>query len=156
MKQQLKKLHQAHKQGSNAFTIIEVMIVLAIAGIIMVIVFLAVPALQRNSRNTQRTNDATRIAAAVNECIANNNGRIANCNNLAAAQMTNYITLTDNQQLTAATGSGISSVSYTTGGNKCNAAGTDNTGAAGGVNSFTIRYQLETNGAATQQRCIGS
>jgi prepilin-type N-terminal cleavage/methylation domain-containing protein len=36
------------KNNKKGFTIIEVLIVLAIAGVIMVIVFLAVPALQRN------------------------------------------------------------------------------------------------------------
>jgi prepilin-type N-terminal cleavage/methylation domain-containing protein len=47
------------KQG---FTIIEVMIVLAIAGLILMIVFLAVPALERTARNTQRKHDAELIA----------------------------------------------------------------------------------------------
>ena len=62
---------QKDRQG---FTIIEVLIVLAIAGLILLIVFLAVPALQRNSRNTGRRNDVGRIAAGVNDYIANNNG----------------------------------------------------------------------------------
>jgi prepilin-type N-terminal cleavage/methylation domain-containing protein len=39
---------------ADGFTIIEVMIVLAIAGLIMLVVFLAVPSLQRNSRNEPR------------------------------------------------------------------------------------------------------
>ena len=60
----------------KGFTIIEVLIVLAIAGLIMLIVFLAVPALQRNSRNTQRRNDVSAYLGAVNEFIANNNGAI--------------------------------------------------------------------------------
>ena len=34
----------------SGFTIVEVMIVLAIAGLILAIVFIAVPALQRNAR----------------------------------------------------------------------------------------------------------
>lgn len=38
----------------NGFTIIEVLIVLAIVGFILLIVFLAVPTLNRNSRNYQR------------------------------------------------------------------------------------------------------
>ena len=59
----MKKL-QNNKSG---FTIIEVLIVLAIAGLIMLIVFLAVPALQRNSRNTQRRNDVGKLLGAVNE-----------------------------------------------------------------------------------------
>ena len=59
----------------KGFTIIEVLIVLAIAGLILLIVFLAVPALQRNSRNTQRTEDASRILGAAQEVINNNNGQ---------------------------------------------------------------------------------
>lgn len=65
----LKKLKQ-----ERGFTIIEVLIVLAIAGLIMLIVFLAVPALQRNSRNTQRKEDAAKLLAAVTEWSNNNNG----------------------------------------------------------------------------------
>jgi prepilin-type N-terminal cleavage/methylation domain-containing protein len=53
------------KIHKNGFTIIEVLIVLAVAGLIMVIVFLAVPSLQRNSRNMQRKNDIGLIAAAI-------------------------------------------------------------------------------------------
>ncbi len=67
---------QKREQG---FTIIEVMIVLAIAAVILLIVLLAVPALQRNSRNTGRTNDAAQVAAAVSNCVSNNNGSINNC-----------------------------------------------------------------------------
>lgn len=41
-------------RASRGFTIIEVLIVLAIASLILLVVFLAVPALQRNSRNYER------------------------------------------------------------------------------------------------------
>lgn len=67
------------KRSSGGFTIIEIMIVLAVASLIMLIVFLAVPALQRNARNTNRTADATKVASAVNECLANRNNVIASC-----------------------------------------------------------------------------
>lgn len=63
------------KKNNKGFTIIEVMIVLAIAGLILLIVFLAVPALQRNQRNTQRKNDAAHLAALISEYQSNNNGR---------------------------------------------------------------------------------
>lgn len=59
-------------QATKGFTIIEVLIVLAIAGLILLIVFLAVPALQRNSRNTQRRDEVATIMASVNEYVANN------------------------------------------------------------------------------------
>jgi prepilin-type N-terminal cleavage/methylation domain-containing protein len=67
----LSKLKKANHEG---FTIIEVLIVLAIAGLILLIVFLAVPALQRNARNTDRKNDASALAAAVSEYEDNNSG----------------------------------------------------------------------------------
>jgi prepilin-type N-terminal cleavage/methylation domain-containing protein len=67
------KIRQQDKKG---FTIIEVMIVLAIAGLIMLIVFLAVPALQRTARNTQRKNDASAVAAAVANYIDDNGGTL--------------------------------------------------------------------------------
>lgn len=64
------------RKRQEGFTIIEVMIVLVIASIILLIVFLAVPALQRNSRNTQRKNDVANLLAAVNEYASNNNGKL--------------------------------------------------------------------------------
>lgn len=69
-------LNKLKKSKSEGFTIIEVMIVLAIAGLILLIVLLAVPALQRNSRNTQRKNDVSALIAAVNEYTSNNNGTL--------------------------------------------------------------------------------
>lgn len=60
----------------KGFTIIEVLIVLAIAGLIVLIVFLAVPSLQRNSRNTQRKNDVSRVVGAVQEFTNNNQGKL--------------------------------------------------------------------------------
>src|SRR5581483_2793412 len=70
-------LNKLKIKGQSGFTIIEVLIVLAIAGLILLIVFLAVPALQRNSRDTQRKNDVSRILGAAQEVI-NNNGSTAN------------------------------------------------------------------------------
>lgn len=68
----MKKLHNSQK----GFTIIEVMIVLVIAAVILLIVFLAVPALQRNSRNTQRKNDVANLLAGIAEYAANHNGQL--------------------------------------------------------------------------------
>jgi prepilin-type N-terminal cleavage/methylation domain-containing protein len=70
----LSKIRQTQKE--KGFTIIEVLIVLAIAGLILLVVFLAVPALQRNARNTQRTEDAGNILSAISEYVGNNNGQL--------------------------------------------------------------------------------
>ena len=48
-----------------AFTIIEVVLVLAIAGLIFLMVFIALPALQRNQRDTQRKNDMSRLNTTI-------------------------------------------------------------------------------------------
>ena len=50
------------KKTTTGFTIIEVVLVLAIAGLIFLMVFLALPALQRQQRDTQRRSDASRVA----------------------------------------------------------------------------------------------
>lgn len=63
-------------RNKKGFTIIEVMIVLAVAGVIMLIVLLAVPALERSQRNTQRKNDVTTIVGGVNDYASNNNGAL--------------------------------------------------------------------------------
>jgi len=62
--------------GNNkkGFTIIEVVLVLAIAGLIFLIVFLAVPALQSNRRDTQRRSDLGRFTAQLENFAANRNG----------------------------------------------------------------------------------
>ena len=49
----------------KGFTIIEVVLVLAIAGLIFLMVFLALPTLQKSQRNTQRKNDLSIIASAM-------------------------------------------------------------------------------------------
>lgn len=58
----------------EGFTIIEVMIVLAIGALILVVVLVAIPQLQRNQRNSARQNVAGRIAAELNNFAGNNNG----------------------------------------------------------------------------------
>lgn len=150
----LSKIKNRKQEG---FTIIEVLIVLAIAGLIMLIVFLAVPALQRNSRNTQRTNDASRTSAAITECLNNNNGSVTTCS-VASLATTNgigaYITIADNQQLTTQGTPSVSAfqMAYNT---KCNATGTASA-AGGGTRSFTLVYQVESSGTGTSTRCLGS
>ena len=57
-----------------AFTIVETLFVLAIAGLILLIVFEALPALQRSSRNNQRKQDVQTILEAVSHYELNNSG----------------------------------------------------------------------------------
>jgi prepilin-type N-terminal cleavage/methylation domain-containing protein len=58
----------------KGFTIIEVVLVLAIAGLIFSMVFIALPALQRSQRDTQRKNDLSRASTAIVNYASNNRG----------------------------------------------------------------------------------
>ncbi|MGV9002043.1 MAG: type II secretion system protein [Candidatus Saccharimonadaceae bacterium] len=62
------------KQSTKGFTIIEVVLVLAIAGLIFLMVFVALPALQAGQRDTARKNDASTILSAVNTYASGNRG----------------------------------------------------------------------------------
>lgn len=75
----------------KGFTIIEVVLVLAIAGLIFLMVFLALPALSRNTRDTQRKQDLARLQTAVTSYTSINRGTLPTLN---AAFVTQYLTPT--------------------------------------------------------------
>ncbi len=81
------KINSNSKKG---FTIIEVVLVLAIAGLIFLMVFVALPALQRSQRDTQRRQDYADLSSAIASYMTNNNGRLPkNGQSLAADQYIN-------------------------------------------------------------------
>ena len=57
----------SNKEQQSGFTIIEVVLVLAIAGLIFLMVFIALPALQKGQRDTQRKRDLGILVAAMNQ-----------------------------------------------------------------------------------------
>jgi prepilin-type N-terminal cleavage/methylation domain-containing protein len=60
----------------SGFTLIEIVIVLAIAALIMVIVFVAVQGAQRSRRDAAMRAAATRAVAALVSCAGNNSGAV--------------------------------------------------------------------------------
>ncbi|MBR3252784.1 type II secretion system protein [Candidatus Saccharibacteria bacterium] len=60
----------------KGFTIIEVVLVLAIAGLIFLMVFIAFPALQRGQRDTQRRDDMARFASQLAQYQSNNYSKV--------------------------------------------------------------------------------
>jgi prepilin-type N-terminal cleavage/methylation domain-containing protein len=69
-------------QNIKGFTIIEVVLVLAIAGLIFLMVFIALPALQAGQRDTARKSDVSAVAAAMNSFASNNKGTFPNSTEL--------------------------------------------------------------------------
>lgn len=61
---------------TKGFTIIEVVLVLAIAGLIFLVVFLALPALQRGQRDTQRKQDLGKLMSQVTSYQSNSQGSL--------------------------------------------------------------------------------
>lgn len=72
----MKSINFFGKQNlKSGFTIIEVVLVLAIAGLIFLMVFIALPALQRNQRDTLRRQDVGHVLSALNNYRSNNQNR---------------------------------------------------------------------------------
>lgn len=60
----------------NGFTIIEVVLVLAIAGLIFLMVFIALPALQRGQRDVQRKQDLSRMSVQLTNYLSSTRGAV--------------------------------------------------------------------------------
>ena len=82
----MKSLNINSKKG---FTIIEVVLVLAIAGLIFLMVFIALPNMQKSQRDTQRRNDFATLAANMSAFMTNNNGKLPTA--LTSADSKKYI-----------------------------------------------------------------
>ena len=77
-------------QQKKGFTIIEVVLVLAIAGLIFLMVFIALPALQRGQKDQQRRNDLNRVQTAVQNYQTNNRNQLPTFN---GAFITSYLSV---------------------------------------------------------------
>lgn len=151
----------------KGFTIIEVVLVLAIAGLIFLMVFIALPALQRNQRDTQRKNDLSRIQSAVNSYQANNKGKIPDSGKLntlrdsylkAGGDSFQDPTGRDYSLAYSASATGVANATWSETGNvsiqyvvgaKCD---DEAVVAAGGTNKVAIRMALEGGG----QYCLNN
>lgn len=165
------------KKRAEGFTIIEVLIVLAIAGLIILIVFLAVPALQRNARNTTKRSDASKALGAVGEFVANKNGAIPIGTDIAALQTS--ANLSAGTTLHGTVPTTVALVPIVTGsqimigtGLTCNAATTWVTSAngaaltalnfqaavaaSGSTRAIVALYSIESTGGNTTVQCLTS
>jgi len=141
------------RKQEKGFTIIEVLIVLAIAGLIMLIVFLAVPALQRNSRNNARNNDASRISSAVTECLANRNGQTNSCDDDDEVDPGTLSELTTvNYDTASVPGDDVHDTANVAFGRVCNEDGSGATTDGASARSHVVLFRIEEN----IPRCIGS
>lgn len=173
-------MNTKQKTNQKGFTIIEVMIVLAIAGLIMVVIFVAVPSLQRSGRNNALNSDMNNTLAAVGEYASNNGGSLPRGINPAfvsgskTAVLANASTGTPTgNPVTVKLNGSVTSLTVVTAGSlntsspvgnaqivtgaagKCNP---DNTGLTGGgtTRSYAILYVAESGTATNVLKCVGS
>ncbi len=71
-----KQYKQSLTQPTRGFTIIEVILVLAIAGLIFLMVFIALPALQRGQRDAQRKQDLSRVSVQMTNFLSSTRGSV--------------------------------------------------------------------------------
>lgn len=148
-------------KNSKGFTIIEVLIVLAVAGLILLIVFLAVPALQRNSKNNSANVEAARILAASNEFISNKNGTVpasgdaTEIKELANSSNTPTIAVRPSTTITLAASATQTNL-YT--GAKCGVTtgGTSFTVALGTARQVALYYGIEASDGTYVWKCTAS
>lgn len=133
----------------KGFTIIEVVLVLAIAGLIFLTIFLALPALQKSQRDNARKQDVGRVVAGIQEYVANNGSMPANTTALAAG----YVIVPDLGQLTQlyvevpqptclALSISYTYMAYVSVGCKCSDAGTA-TAPVSGARYANVQTRLE-------------
>jgi prepilin-type N-terminal cleavage/methylation domain-containing protein len=152
-----KDFMNVQKNKEKGFTIIEVVLVLAIAALIFLMVFIALPALQRSQRDTTRKADVSSVASGVTSFTSNNRGAFP-----TTATVANYAkdisTNTTSVTVGAAT---VGAVSPAAGvvtvypKSKCGVATTANvTLAAGAGTQFVVVTKLESGGG--QYFCLDS
>ena len=71
-------MNTPHIKQEKGFTIIEVVLVLAIAGLIFLMVFVALPSLQKGQRDAQRKQDLARISTQITNYVSNTRGAVPN------------------------------------------------------------------------------
>lgn len=154
------------KQTVKGFTIIEVVLVLAIAGLIFLMVFVALPALQSGQRDTARKQDIGNVGTAINNYSSANRGKIPTTSLLAGntagtpgggflesvSDNVSSVVITGTQAAPASPGTktatdGVVNVYI---GTRCGAVNSNNkkqvTVTAGSARQYTMVTLLETGG----------
>ncbi|HSX02373.1 MAG TPA: type II secretion system protein [Candidatus Saccharimonadia bacterium] len=127
----------------KGFTLIEIVLVLAIAGLLLVIVFLAVSGAQKARRDTQRKNDLSRLGAGVESFASNTNGVYPTTAQFTGVAFASYVPANFTDPTTGAAyaltgGATPGDITYTVGsGTTCDGAANSN------ARVYTLRMQLE-------------
>lgn len=146
------------QQNKKGFTIIEVVLVLAIAGLIFLMVFVALPALQRGQRDSQRRSDISRFMSQVNSYQTNNGGRVPSADKDAMGKfLNNYMKRSSGEFVDPQSGnnytvgfSGNPSTSHIIYATQMKCNGEEFTSAGSKKRAVAVRIKLEGSGIYCQ------
>ncbi len=153
-------MNVTQKSKQNGFTIIEVVLVLAIAALIFLMVFIALPALQRSQRDTQRKNDVARVQTAIQNYQSNNRNALPADAEFNTVLIPKYLTVDGADTFSDPNGNPYqfrvgtapnafdtaNSYMYFTRGAVCNGDSAPTTGQ--GATKVAVQYKLEGGGTA--------
>lgn len=151
----------AQKSNKKGFTIIEVVLVLAIAALIFLMVFLAFPALQRNQKDQQRRSDIGRFMSQLSQYQTNTNGNVPTSSSQLNSFASQYLRNGGDQFNDPDTGNAYNLVYgdppaspaagtvYYRNNAACNSSGTGFTGAAGARKAAAL-VKLQSSGVYCQ------
>lgn len=153
----------------KGFTIIEVVLVLAIAALIILMVFIAWPALQRTQRDQARKNDISLISTAVGSYKTNNKANLPSCTQLAKQLETINLSQYDTKSNPCTSGGDLRSASVGSGsaqygdpktdfsyliyvpGARCDGEGDSTRAVKGSSRQAALLYAVEANGTPQRQ-----
>lgn len=134
---------QRNKQG---FTLIEVILVLAIAALIFLMIFIALPALQASQRDTSRRNDASVVSAAITSFVSGERRAIADGDE---ADLREYVGDMDQYELSGidivSTGDPSATQVFVYPGAKCDGSDFTTTGATARQSAVRVMLDNGTN-----------
>lgn len=156
-------------ESRSGFTIIETLLVLAVAGLILLIVLMLVPQLQRTSRNNMRKQDVSSILDHVSTYLTNNSGNMPDTSTfLQGSKLKYYDASSVDFSSDVAVGISLRAQQRGTGGGstvtntsvdsvwiynyrKCLPAGNSATPTAAGYRDIVAVYGIENSGGAASK-----
>jgi prepilin-type N-terminal cleavage/methylation domain-containing protein len=141
------------KNNQSGFTIVEIMIVMAIIGMMLLAMLLVVPSLRRNARNKQRRDDVGSVISAINEYSTNNSGNLPTAaNQFSGEAKLSFYSASDidysTTAVTSAPGTDVNTL-YVRTGTKCSGNAVTGTGAT--RRNVAVYFFVETTNSTTAQ-----
>lgn len=149
----------SQQNRTTGFTVVELLLVLAIAGVILLLVMMAFPALTRNDRNSRRRQDVAAILEAVSHWELTNSGNfpVTGTDNFTQQTKLNFYTVGSVSSVARTPGAGAISANTTPDTVRvynravCDATSGGGSGVGAGYNDVVALYAVETSSGVSSK-----